>query len=230
MKNILILNGSPRPRGNTVALIHSFVKGAEEAGHEVSVCNIRGMNIAPCMGCLRGGQDPASPCVQKDDMDIIYKLYRECDLIVFASPLYFWGFTAQLKKVIDRLFAAMEDGAAIIEEAVAAEDASEGADGAADAAAGTDAAAGAGTDAPADDTPSYQANLTAKECMMIVPAEEDHDANFELINQYFTGFCERMGWKDCGRLTVGGLMKLGDIKEKPEALEAAYNLGKSIEG
>lgn len=107
-KKILVLNGSPRVNGNTETLIDAFIKGAQEAGNTVDRCNIRQMNIHPCIGCLCGGKNLQSPCVQKDDMDRIYPLFEAADIVLFASPLYFWGFSAQLKMVIDRLFAPME--------------------------------------------------------------------------------------------------------------------------
>ena len=96
MKKLLVLNGSPTPKGNSVALIEAFIKGASEAGNLVNRCDIRSMNIHPCVGCLGGGKDFDSPCCQKDDMDIIYRYFREADIIVCASPLYWWAFTAQL--------------------------------------------------------------------------------------------------------------------------------------
>ena len=99
-KKIVILNGSPRLNGNTAALIREFVKGAEEEGNTV----IR----FGCKGCLAGGKNPDSPCVQKDDMSRIYPEYRAADLIVLASPMYYWGFSGQLKCTIDRLFAVTE--------------------------------------------------------------------------------------------------------------------------
>ena len=107
-KKILILNGSPRKHGNTAALIDAFEQGAASAGHDVMRFDLQAMDIAPCIGCLGGGKDRESPCTQKDAMDSVYPAYREADIIVLASPLYFWGFTAQLKAAIDRLFAAME--------------------------------------------------------------------------------------------------------------------------
>lgn len=66
------------------------------------------MNIRPCIGCLKGGQDKQSPCVQKDDMDKIYAAYWQADVLVLASPLYYWSFSAQLKAAIDRIFAVTE--------------------------------------------------------------------------------------------------------------------------
>ena len=79
-----------------------------------------------------------------------------------------------------------------------------------------------------DGTPAYQVNLTPKKLMMIVPAEEDHDANFQLINQYYERYIQRMGWEDAGRLLVGGLFGHKEHQGKPEALEKAYLLGRSI--
>lgn len=108
MKKIVILNGSPRPKGNTSVLIDEFTKGAEAAGHKVIRFDVSSMNIHGCKGCLGGGKDQMSPCVQKDDMDLIYPSYKEADIIVLASPMYFWSITGQLKCTFDRLFAVME--------------------------------------------------------------------------------------------------------------------------
>lgn len=107
-KKIVILNGSPRPGGNTAALIAQFAKGAQEAGHTVTRFDLQNMNIRPCLGCCRGGRDPESPCVQKDDMLSIYPAYREADLVALASPLYYWTISGQLKCAFDRLFAVAE--------------------------------------------------------------------------------------------------------------------------
>ena len=63
---------------------------------------------------------------------------------------------------------------------------------------------------------------------MLVPAEEDHAANFELINHYFDGYLQRMGWKDGGRLLAGGLMQAKDIQNRPEYLSKAYEMGRAI--
>ncbi len=128
-KKILILNGSPRKNGNTAALIDRFIDGAQKVGHDITRFNIQQMNIHPCIGCLKGGKDPNSPCTQKDDMDKIYKAFKECDLVVLASPMYYWSFTAQLKAVLDRLFAVAEEFKAMPKKdcmmIIAAEDDSE---------------------------------------------------------------------------------------------------------
>lgn len=107
-KKIVVLNGSPRANGNTSALLDAFTKGAEEAGHSVAAFFLQGMRIGGCLGCLAGGKDPGSPCVQKDDMDRIYPAYREADVVVLGSPLYYWAVSGQLKCAFDRLFAVAE--------------------------------------------------------------------------------------------------------------------------
>lgn len=108
-KKILILNGSPRPNGNTAKLCEVFTKGAEEQGHSVVQFNLNQMNITGCLGCMQGHkQCKDSPCVQKDDMQKIYPVYQEADIVVLASPMYYWAFSGQLKTVFDRLFAVAE--------------------------------------------------------------------------------------------------------------------------
>lgn len=107
-KKIVILNGSPRAKGNTAGLIDAFAKGAEQAGHEIVRFDLQRMDIHPCLGCLGGGKNPHSPCVQKDGMAKIYPHYETADVLVFASPMYYWSITAQLKAAIDRLFAVTE--------------------------------------------------------------------------------------------------------------------------
>lgn len=107
-KKIVILNGSPRRNGNTSELIKAFTEGATQAGHSVTEFFLDGMNIHACKGCFGGGKNPESPCVQKDDMDQIYPVYREADVVVLASPLYYWSISGQLKCAFDRLFAVAE--------------------------------------------------------------------------------------------------------------------------
>jgi len=107
-KKILVLNGSPRKKGNTSLLIEAFTEGVESSGNNVTTFFLEEMNIRGCKGCFGGGKDPQSPCVQKDDMEKIYPVYEQSDLIVLASPMYYWSFSGQLKCAFDRLFAVAE--------------------------------------------------------------------------------------------------------------------------
>ena len=86
-KKIVVLNGSPRANGNTKELVKAFVKGAESAGNTVQVFDLQKMNIHGCLGCCMGGKDEASPCVQKDDMSLIYPAYCGCGCAGVADVL-----------------------------------------------------------------------------------------------------------------------------------------------
>ena len=107
-KTILILNGSPRKNGNASALVEAFARGAEEGGSKVVPVFLGDMTIHGCKGCFGGGKNPDSPCVQKDDMEKLYPVYRQADVVVLASPLYYWSISGQLKTAFDRLFAVAE--------------------------------------------------------------------------------------------------------------------------
>ena len=107
-KQIIILNGSPRKKGNTAELIRCFTEGAQEAGHTVTAFHLDSMGIHGCKGCFNGGKDFDHPCVQRDGMEKIYPVYREADIVVLASPLYYWNFSGQLRTAFDRLFAVAE--------------------------------------------------------------------------------------------------------------------------
>ena len=105
MANILILNGAPRKNGSTASLIKAFTKGANSSGNEVSEAYIHGMDVKYCLGCDACMKTHAG-CVQKDEgMTKIYEDLTWCDTVVFASPVHFAYMTAQLRGVIDRLWA-----------------------------------------------------------------------------------------------------------------------------
>ncbi len=108
-KKIVILNGSPRRKGNTSALVREFTKGAESVGNTITEFFLDQMNIHGCKGCFGGHSSKECPCVQKDDMAEIYPAVKECDIIVFATPLYYWNMSGQIRTAIDRLF-ALEEG------------------------------------------------------------------------------------------------------------------------
>lgn len=108
-KKIVVLNGSPRKNGNTSALVREFSKGAESTGNTVTVFFLGNMDIHECKGCFGGHSSRECPCVQKDDMDKIYPVVRESDIVVLATPLYYWNMSGQLRTAVDRLF-ALEEG------------------------------------------------------------------------------------------------------------------------
>ncbi|MDO4322483.1 MAG: flavodoxin family protein [Lachnospiraceae bacterium] len=100
---IVILQGSPNKKGSTNALVEKFSLGAEEAGHSIRRFDLVDMNIGSCTGCVTCGYE--GPCILQDDNQKIRKAVLEADMIVFATPLYYYGMSAQLKIVIDRFCA-----------------------------------------------------------------------------------------------------------------------------
>ena len=102
---IIVLNGSPRPSGNTKAMISAFTEGAERAGHEVTVFDVCRMNIKGCLACEYCHTKAFRQCVQKDDMQKIYPVLDEAEMIVLASPIYYHGLSGQLQCTINRIYA-----------------------------------------------------------------------------------------------------------------------------
>ena len=102
---IIVLNGSPRPSGNTKAMISAFTEGAERAGHEVTVFDVCRMNIKGCLACEYCHTKAFRQCVQKDDMQKIYPVLDEAEMIVLASPIYYHGLSGQLQSTINRIYA-----------------------------------------------------------------------------------------------------------------------------
>ena len=103
MKNILIISSSPRKKGNSQILCEQFKKGAEAKGHQVKIVRIMEQNIGfcrACDGCMRNG----GTCVLKDDMAEILKMFQKADVLVLATPVYFYGISAQMKTFIDRTY------------------------------------------------------------------------------------------------------------------------------
>lgn len=104
---ILVLNGSPRKHGNTMKMIEAFQEGAMSVGHQVNVVNVAYQKISGCLACEYCHQKENGVCVQKDDMQNIYTLLKETEMLVIASPIYYHGITGQLKCAIDRLYAVL---------------------------------------------------------------------------------------------------------------------------
>lgn len=106
--NILVLNGSPRPNGNTAAMVSAFSEGATEKGHQVTTVNVCQKKIAGCLACEYCHQKDSGHerrCVQQDDMQEIYPILEEAEMIVLASPVYYHSFTGQLQCAINRIYA-----------------------------------------------------------------------------------------------------------------------------
>ena len=105
---ILVLNGSPRPAGNTAAMVEAFARGARENGHRVDVVNVCQKKIAGCLACEychQKGSGHERQCVQQDGMQEVYPLLDAAEMIVLASPVYYHGFSGQLQCAVNRIYA-----------------------------------------------------------------------------------------------------------------------------
>ena len=100
---VLVITGSPRKNGNSATLADHFIKGAKEAGHEVVRFDAAFKKVHPCIACNSCGMN--GPCVFKDDFELVRKHIVGADCVVFATPMYYFGISAQLKTVIDRFYA-----------------------------------------------------------------------------------------------------------------------------
>lgn len=103
-KHVLILSGSPRKGGNSDLLCDRFAAGASDAGHTVEKIRIAEKDVHPCIACYHCS-DSGGECVFRDDMADILQKMIDADVLVLASPVYFYSVDAQLKSVIDRTVA-----------------------------------------------------------------------------------------------------------------------------
>lgn len=100
---IVVLTGSPRRNGNTNHLADQFIKGAEEVGHEVYRFDCAQRKVSSCIACNRCGMN--GQCIFNDDFEELRPHLVAADMVVFATPMYYFGFSSQLKTVIDRFYA-----------------------------------------------------------------------------------------------------------------------------
>ena len=100
---IVVLQGSPNRNGSSNTLAKAFIRGAAEAGHAVEVLDAAHADIHPCTGCIHCGYEGA--CVQMDDVRRFRAAILAADVIVFVTPLYYYGMSAQLKTLVDRFCA-----------------------------------------------------------------------------------------------------------------------------
>lgn len=107
-KRVTVITGSPHRHGTSFLLADEFIRGVREQGAEVFRFDAAFKRVTACSGCDRCGMGYA-PCVYRDDMFELNPHLLESDLIVLCTPLYYFGFSAQLKLVIDRFYAINND-------------------------------------------------------------------------------------------------------------------------
>ena len=107
MKKVLVISASPRKGGNSDLLCDEFVRGATEAGHEVEKIRLAEKNVGFCKGCY--ACQKLKKCFQNDDANELIEKMLSADVIVLATPVYFYSMDAQLKALIDRSVSRWED-------------------------------------------------------------------------------------------------------------------------
>lgn len=108
MSRIVVLVGSMRKGGNTDLLAQAFVEGASK-NNIVEIVSVADYKVNPCIGCNACFTREGNRCFQKDDMAEIYEKLRIADMVVIASPVYFYGISAELKAIVDRLHTPMRN-------------------------------------------------------------------------------------------------------------------------
>ncbi len=101
MKNVVVISSTPRVGGNSEVLAREFARGAKDARHEVDFINLRDYNIGYCIGCYACHK--TGKCFKSDGMNELGEKLLKADVIVFATPVYFYSMSGQLKVFIDRL-------------------------------------------------------------------------------------------------------------------------------
>ena len=101
---ILILQGSPRANGNTAWMAEEFKNAAEAAGHQVKLVNVAHKHIAGCLACEYCHGKGNGACIQKDDMQELYPLMAEAEVLVLTAPIYYFTFSAQIQAPIQRMY------------------------------------------------------------------------------------------------------------------------------
>ncbi|HUS76907.1 MAG TPA: flavodoxin family protein [Methanothrix sp.] len=177
---ILALVGSPRKGGNTEILVDEILKGAEAKGHVTERLRLYDYEILPCLDC-RGCKRAKSgyTCALSDGMQEIYGKLERADIIIFGTPIYWYGPTAKMKLVIDRLRPYIASR-----------------------------------------------KLSGKKGMVATPSEEGAGCCGPLLQMFAMSF-DYLGMENAGSLLAQAYER-GEIKKKPEELERAREMGKSL--
>ncbi|MCX7982280.1 MAG: flavodoxin family protein [Syntrophales bacterium] len=104
-KQVLVVLGSPRKRGNSATLAERIARGAQTAGALVELVFLSDLSIAPCRSCYACQKKGAKGCAIQDDMQLLYPKLISAHAWVLASPVYWFNMSAQMKMFMDRLFA-----------------------------------------------------------------------------------------------------------------------------
>ena len=182
MKKVLGVIGSPRKNGNTHVLVSKILEGVQCKGISTDIIFLNDLNIVECDGCHVCWE--SEKCAKKDDMSNLYEKVIESDVIVFGTPVYWYGPTALMKGFIDRF--VYFNG------------------------------------------PKNRKKIKDKLAIIAVPFEEENDETVAPVVSFFEKSFNFLGVKLIGKLTVPGVTLRGELKEKKEYMDKAYELGRKI--
>ena len=182
MKRILAVVGSPRRNGNTHILVSKIAEGARTKGAVVDELFLGELTIAECDGCHVCWE--GKECSKKDDMQAVYPRIIQSDVIIFGTPVYWYGPTALMKAFIDRFVYF--------------------------------------------NCPENREKIRGKSAVIAVPFEEEGLETAKGVVEFFQKCLEYMQVKLVGKIIVPGVSAKGEIRQKPERLEEAYELGRSM--
>lgn len=103
---LCVVVGAGQVGGNTDQMADALIRGAAQAGHESVKLHLGRLRVGPCLGC--NACTAGGGCVQRDDFPLFVQAFSSCDVVVWATPIYFWGISAQLKALIDRMYSLGE--------------------------------------------------------------------------------------------------------------------------
>ena len=179
MKNVLIISTSLRTNGNSEILAHETERGAKDAGHKVEFVSLKDKDIKFCKGCL--ACQKLGKCVIKDDANEITEKMKNADVIVWATPVYYYEMSGQMKTMIDRANSLFASGHRF------------------------------------------------REIYLITSAGDSTQGVVQTVLNGVNGWIDCFnGVKFCGYIDGYGLEAPNDVKNRPELLKQAYDMGKNI--
>ena len=101
---VLVLNGSPKERSDTMCLTNAFIKGINNVGgFDINVVSLIKKNIKPCLGCFKCWKNESGKCIQEDDQEALMEEYAKADVVIYSFPLYSYAMPSHMKAFVDRL-------------------------------------------------------------------------------------------------------------------------------
>jgi len=182
MKHILGVIGSPRRNGNTHLLVSKLLEGAQSAGAATDTVFLNDLRIRECDGCHACWS--GRPCSKNDDMNPLYARIIESDVIVFGTPVYWYGPTALMKAFIDRFVYF--------------------------------------------NCPENHEKIKGKPAALVIPFEEESIEMGGLVVAFFERCFKYLDMPLAGTILAPGVTRKGDVLEKPEFIDKALELGRSL--